>query len=413
MNKKPFILMSVFILIFVLIAAAKTYANSSFTDIQKHWAKESIQNMSSKGYINGYPNGSFGVSKEITRAEFLAILTRIVEAPGETNPFADTSSATWANQNIGGAVKVGIVVPNEYPNNRFEPNKPITRIEMSKMIARALALNEEYKSLLNKYKKLYNGDMVFTDWKQMQQKDVPFIALTFGTGISAGYPDGSFGIKKLTNRAEAAVMLERFMNTKNKQPSSFQFLNEMKEIAETGTNAKSVSSLQPKQEHYAGLEMDHFAFNFKTKRVYVIPFYDETGVTSMYERKFIVDRNEVIKLNHYLADKNKFTGFIATVGDMYFKQSDTYHNLFTTRLFAAHGNFFFYNAPMKKYGLNYAEMGVASETVPLRGQKGATEEVVLYGSWVPDLPGGIHMNLSQEQNYIDLFFNPNNTYSKR
>lgn len=396
---------------FILLAIGSVQANSEFSDSQNHWAKDHIKSMSAKGFIKGYEDGKFRPNADITRAEFLTILARIVELPGASNSFSDSSTAIWANENIGGAAQVGIIIPGEYPNNRFEPNKPITRLEMSKMIARAFALDSEYKSLLNTYQKLYNGDMVFTDWKQMQQKDIPYIALTFGTGISAGYPDGSFGINKLTNRAEATVMLERFMNAKNKQPYSFQYLNEMKEIAETGTNATAVSSLQPNQEHYAGLELDHFAFNFKTKRVYVIPFYDVTGKTSMYERKFIVDRETVMELNSYYKDENNITGVIATVGDMTFKNDETYFNNFGSRLFVAGGTSFFYEGPRYKYGLEYMLMTRGTFKEIQRGKTGETREMVMYGGWNPDRIG-IDMTTIEDKR-VELFFNPNNVYRNR
>ncbi|MCL2814513.1 MAG: S-layer homology domain-containing protein [Oscillospiraceae bacterium] len=49
----------------------------NFTDVEGHWAWQYILAMSEKGYIAGYPDGTFRPDRHITRAEAITLLNRI------------------------------------------------------------------------------------------------------------------------------------------------------------------------------------------------------------------------------------------------------------------------------------------------------------------------------------------------
>ena len=40
----------------------------AFSDTRGHWAEETIQAMTEKGYLSGYPDGTFGPNNTIRRA---------------------------------------------------------------------------------------------------------------------------------------------------------------------------------------------------------------------------------------------------------------------------------------------------------------------------------------------------------
>ena len=50
----------------------------NFTDISEHWSEEYIANAISKGWITGYENGTFLPEQSITRAEAMAIVNRML-----------------------------------------------------------------------------------------------------------------------------------------------------------------------------------------------------------------------------------------------------------------------------------------------------------------------------------------------
>ncbi|MCR4963931.1 MAG: S-layer homology domain-containing protein [Firmicutes bacterium] len=68
-----------FAALFSRFFSASVTATVSFNDIRGHWAEEVILNAASRGYIYGYPNGSFGPNRPITRAEAMALTNRVLE----------------------------------------------------------------------------------------------------------------------------------------------------------------------------------------------------------------------------------------------------------------------------------------------------------------------------------------------
>jgi hypothetical protein len=58
--------------------------DTEFTDVApSHWAYNSIRTAYANGWINGYPDGSFGPDKPVTRAEVMAVVNRILERKGD------------------------------------------------------------------------------------------------------------------------------------------------------------------------------------------------------------------------------------------------------------------------------------------------------------------------------------------
>jgi len=81
-----------------------------FTDEAKFpsWAKESIYRLNAKGYINGYPDGSFKAENTITRAESFTIISK-VEIPAETitTPDSEKQESNTGNASGGGGGGAG------------------------------------------------------------------------------------------------------------------------------------------------------------------------------------------------------------------------------------------------------------------------------------------------------------------
>ena len=49
-----------------------------FTDIDGHWAANQINRAAEKGWISGYPDGTFGPDRYITRAEAVTMINRVL-----------------------------------------------------------------------------------------------------------------------------------------------------------------------------------------------------------------------------------------------------------------------------------------------------------------------------------------------
>lgn len=117
----------------------------TFTDITENASYSlAVDTLSNLGIINGYEDGSFKPTENVTRAEFTAMLmrTRGLDGVGSTSlddpPFPDvvSSDVSWAIGNIRTAHSKGII--NGYDDGTFKPNNNVLYEEAVKMIVCAM-----------------------------------------------------------------------------------------------------------------------------------------------------------------------------------------------------------------------------------------------------------------------------------
>ena len=110
---------------------------NSFSDVAvERWSNKAISTLAKGGYVNGYEDGTFGPEKPITRAEFATMATRYAElTDGGEAKFSDVSGH-WAEENIYKAAAAGWV--EGYEDGTFGPEKEITRAEVMTIINRML-----------------------------------------------------------------------------------------------------------------------------------------------------------------------------------------------------------------------------------------------------------------------------------
>ncbi len=117
-------------------------ASNSYSDVAYgKWYNNPISTMSALGIITGYPDGTFKPNKPITRAEFAAIAARFDETQsGKSATFSDVIGH-WA------AKEIGIAYYNDwikgYPDGTFKPDQNITRAEAMTLINRVLERKPE------------------------------------------------------------------------------------------------------------------------------------------------------------------------------------------------------------------------------------------------------------------------------
>lgn len=165
-------------------------------DIQSHWAEKYINEAVAKGFISGYPDGTFAPNRNITRAEIVTLLVRAFEVPAGNGEhvFADALNH-WAKEAISRAAAANIV--SGYNEDRFAPDQFITREQLVAMVVRAAKLNNAVSP------KTFTDQLQISDWalKAVQ------IASATNTNIIAGYPDGSFRPQATATRAEAVIII--------------------------------------------------------------------------------------------------------------------------------------------------------------------------------------------------------------
>ncbi|MEY2356249.1 S-layer homology domain-containing protein [Lysinibacillus capsici] len=230
-------------------AQAAPVTNTTFKDVPKsHWAYESIKQVAEKGLVTGYEDSTYRPSAHVTRAEFATFLARVFESNERaTVSFNDISDTHWANEAIQEGLALGFIKLEDFSKNKFEPNKPMTRGEMSRWLANGLAhANADYGKAIEE---MANSSLTLIPIPEfykggVNKKDLPFIGVALGTGLLSGYKDFTFKPNGNTTRAEVATILIRFMDTLKKVPSDFIGLQELREVANTGTNILTLTNYE-------------------------------------------------------------------------------------------------------------------------------------------------------------------------
>lgn len=117
--------------------------------------------MSNGGYIYGYNDGTFRGERNITHAEFVAMLVRFIGVNEKARAdFSDVPADYWAYQYIATATEAGWI--QGYQDNTYRPNKAITRAEAMVIVNRVLDRGVNAKSQLGNFQKF--SDNAPTAW---------------------------------------------------------------------------------------------------------------------------------------------------------------------------------------------------------------------------------------------------------
>lgn len=117
------------------ILSMNSYAS---TPEEQKYAGEQLKTL---GILKGYPDGTLGLDKNITRAEIATMVVRmkgyegvIIAANGLD--FTDVKKDYWGYLSIQNAFKLNAV--SGYPDKSFKPNNNITYAEMVAMMTKAI-----------------------------------------------------------------------------------------------------------------------------------------------------------------------------------------------------------------------------------------------------------------------------------
>jgi uncharacterized repeat protein (TIGR02543 family) len=180
-----------------------------FKDVQQHWAKQAVNDMGSRMVISGVGEGLFEPDRDITRAEFAAIIVRALGLkPGVgSNSFKDVNQTQWYSDFIKTAQQYKII--SGYEDQTFRPMDKITREQAMTMIARAMSitdLNQELtKTDTEKILSAFSDGKLTSDYAQNG------IANVIKAGIVSGRNDNTIAPNANITRAEVAVLVRNLL----------------------------------------------------------------------------------------------------------------------------------------------------------------------------------------------------------
>lgn len=113
-------------------------ANASFQDATAAWYKKDVESAASKFIASGVSRVEFGISRQITRAEFVSIIVRAlgITPATERSPFSDVTHETKFAEDIIAASQLGFIKGKSA--NTFDPAGLITRQEMAVVLEKAM-----------------------------------------------------------------------------------------------------------------------------------------------------------------------------------------------------------------------------------------------------------------------------------
>ncbi|MGG1519798.1 S8 family serine peptidase [Paenibacillus oryzisoli] len=172
---------------------------SGYRDIENHWAQSTISEMTSEGIISGYGNYRFAPDQPVSRAEAATVLARALHLTKQRElRFSDVATSFWGYADIAKVVQAGIV--DGYPNGTFGPNRGLTRMEMTQMVAKALGMSGKLR-----------GNSPYPDVGETYW-GVGIVKQMAADSWISGYPDGSFHPEDGATRAEFLTIVAKLLN---------------------------------------------------------------------------------------------------------------------------------------------------------------------------------------------------------
>ena len=131
------------------VRTANSTQSNSLSDVTRgQWFNHAVSTLSSMGIVKGHNDGTFAPNAPITRAEFAAIVARFDYKNTDTSSKFTDIASHWAKNEIGIAANKGWI--NGYPDGTFRPNQYITRAEAMTLVNRVLnRLPENSSDLLD------------------------------------------------------------------------------------------------------------------------------------------------------------------------------------------------------------------------------------------------------------------------
>lgn len=148
-------------------------------------------------YLSGYPDGTFGPDRNMTRAEVAQMFYALLNDQNvpATVSFSDVPDGAWYADAVETLASLGMFTG--YPDGTFHPNSTITRAEFA---AAALSFADMAPSARCSF-----PDVSAQDWFY------PYVASAAEYGWIGGYPDGSFRPSGSITRAEVAVIVNHML----------------------------------------------------------------------------------------------------------------------------------------------------------------------------------------------------------
>lgn len=191
-------------------------AQNTFADIYNHsWANDAIQSLYEKGIVKGYSEVEYGPDRNISRIEFICMLSRTLRNMHQVSAekanvyyYPSYDRNHWSKEDYDFLMRCyQFRTPSDIMSAGFNNIVDVfgTNADLNVAITRG-----EVVALMD----MFMDDAVFTDGFADVDVNTRFynsINKAYSTGLIEGYPDGTFRPYNTITRAEMATILGRYV----------------------------------------------------------------------------------------------------------------------------------------------------------------------------------------------------------
>lgn len=192
--------------------ASQQLLEVTLTDIEDHWARDTIYFLAQRNIIKGSDN-KFNPNANITRAEFTALVVKVLGLESTADykiEFQDVIQNDWFYEVVKTAKQYNLI--HGIGEGRFGPNNSITREQMVTIIMNALVqMNISMPSDSSLSIDKFDDKQDISDWA------VESIQNATALGIINGITPSQLLPRRLATKAEAAVMIKKVFDLINQK----------------------------------------------------------------------------------------------------------------------------------------------------------------------------------------------------
>lgn len=172
----------------------------AYTDTSGHWAEGEINKLSLNGIISGYTDNSFKPNENMTRAELVTVLNRLLGNTVQNTKYVpDINAKDWFYADIRKGIESGVIKGDI--DGYVRPNDLVTREEAILMIQRALVPIKS-KYVIDGYK----------DFEELSAWSKDAVAAFLKNGYITGYADNTIKPKNNITRAEVVKIIDNIID---------------------------------------------------------------------------------------------------------------------------------------------------------------------------------------------------------
>ncbi|MBP1736226.1 MAG: xylan-binding protein [Oscillospiraceae bacterium] len=184
-----------------LMINASAHGSDEITDVSGHWAQDVMLDWQEDGFLTGDGDGNLDPDSEITRAEYLTLVNRMMdfEATSDSvSQYTDISTDAWYYTEVSKALAAGYITGTA--SDTMSPEALVSKQEAIVMLSRAAGLSTDAadQSILSQV----------SDASDIASWAKPAVAAAINSGYVVGSGGNLLPTDNLT-RAEAVTLLNR------------------------------------------------------------------------------------------------------------------------------------------------------------------------------------------------------------